>query len=88
MTDATHLERSRIVLYTVRRVQMTGDKLCQLNEASICRSGEIHFLWSETMPEQFECCYLMLLELRQNVWDQLYQLDGEYRQYEQFLQAK
>ena len=40
------------------------------------------------MPEQFECCYLMLLELRQNVWEQLYQLDGEYRQYEQFLQAK
>jgi ATP-dependent Lon protease len=38
-------------------------------------------------PEEFETyCLKPALELRQLIWNQLYILDGEYRQYEQYLE--
>jgi ATP-dependent Lon protease len=49
---------------------------------------KIQFPHGDVAPEQFyRYCLKPALELRQNIWDQLYMLDGEYRQFEQYLQA-
>jgi ATP-dependent Lon protease len=48
---------------------------------------KLQFPHGEVSPEEFETyCLKPALELRQLIWNQLYILDGEYRQYEQYLE--
>jgi ATP-dependent Lon protease len=71
-------------------VNLTGDKPYRRNEESVraLASGlmKIQFPHGEASPEQFyRFCLKPAMRLRQLVWDQLYMLDGEYRQYEKSL---
>ena len=78
--------------YCAQHVQLTGAKPYRRNEESVraIAAGlmKIQFPHGEVSSDEFrKYCLKPALELRQNVWDQLYQLDGEYRQFEEFLQA-
>lgn len=83
---------TRAEQYCVQHVRLTGDKPYRRNEESVraIAAGlmKIQFPHGDVAPEQFyRYCLKPALELRQNVWDQLYMLDGEYRQYEQHLRS-
>ena len=78
--------------YCAQHVHLSGAKPYRRNEESVraIAAGlmKIQFPHGEVSDDEFyKYCLKPALELRQNVWDQLYQLDGEYRQFEQFLQA-
>ena len=84
---------SRAEQYCAQHIHLSGDKPYRRNEESVraIAAGlmKIQFPHGEVSPEDFShYCLKPALELRQNVWGQLYQLDSEYRQYEEFLQAK
>lgn len=77
--------------YCARKVRLKGDRPYRRNEESVraIASGlmKIQFPHGEVSPQEFEhYCLRPALELRQLVWNQLYLLDGEYRQYEQYLE--
>lgn len=70
-----------------RRVRLTGDKVYKRNEDAVCMiaSGMMKLLFphGEATDEQFDYyCVRPGKMLRQNVWDQLQMLDGEYRQFD------
>ena len=70
-----------------RRVRLTGDKVYKRNEDAVCMiaSGMMKLLFphGEVTNEQFDYyCVRPGKMLRQNVWDQLQMLDGEYRQFD------
>lgn len=70
-----------------RRVRLTGDKVYKRNEDAVCMiaSGMMKLLFphGEVTDEQFDYyCVRPGKMLRQNVWDQLQMLDGEYRQFD------
>lgn len=76
--------------YCAHHVQLGGQKPYRRNEEAVraIASGlmKILFPHGEVTPEAFQrYCLKPALELRQLIWDQLYLLDGEYRQYEQHL---
>ena len=78
--------------YCAQHVHLSGAKPYRRNEESVraIAAGlmKIQFPHGEVSDDEFrKYCLKPALELRQNVWDQLYQLDGEYRQFEEFLQA-
>jgi ATP-dependent Lon protease len=78
--------------YCARHLQFLGDKQYRRNEESVrsIAAGlmKIQFPHGEVTAEEFHrFCVKPALELRQLVWDQLYLLDGEYRQYEQYLRS-
>ena len=84
---------SRAEQYCTQHIHLSGDKPYRRNEESVraIAAGlmKVQFPHGEVSPEDFSrYCLKPALELRQNVWGQLYQLDSEYRQYEEFLQAK
>lgn len=73
--------------YCVRRIKLKGTRPYRRNEESIAAiaSGLMKLLFphGQMSDEEFwRNCVQPAVMLRQNVWDQLYQLDGEYRQYE------
>jgi ATP-dependent Lon protease len=77
--------------YCARTVRLRGEKPFRRNEESVrsLASGlmKIQFPHGEVGGQEFEeYCLKPALELRQLVWDQLYVLDGEYRQYERYLE--
>ena len=77
--------------YCARRIRLKGERPYRRNEESVCAiaSGlmKLQFPHGEVSPEEFETyCLKPALELRQLIWNQLYILDGEYRQYEQCLE--
>lgn len=77
--------------YCARRVRLKGERPYRRNEESVraIASGlmKLQFPHGEVSLEEFERhCLKPALELRQLVWNQLYILDGEYRQYEQYLE--
>ena len=77
--------------YCAEHIHLTGKKPYRRNEESVraIAAGlmKILFPHGQLTPEEFQrYCIKPALELRQLVWDQLYVLDGEYRQYEQYLQ--
>lgn len=77
--------------YCARRIRLKGERPYRRNEESVraIASGlmKLQFPHGEVSPEEFETyCLKPALELRQLIWNQLYILDGEYRQYEQCLE--
>jgi ATP-dependent Lon protease len=76
--------------YCVRRINLKGEKPYRRNEEAIASiaSGlmKVLFPHGTVSDEEFwRFCVKPAIALRQYVWDQLYQLDGEYRQYEALL---
>lgn len=70
-----------------RRIRLTGDKVYKRNEDAVrmIASGMMKLLFphGEATDEQFDYyCVRPARMLRQNVWDQLQMLDGEYRQFD------
>ncbi len=78
--------------YCYEHVNLAGGKPYRRNEESVrALAGglmKLQFPHGEVAPEQFyRYCLKPAVELRQRVWDQLYMLDGEYRQYEQCIET-
>lgn len=76
--------------YCARNVHLTGEKPYRRNEESVrtIAAGlmKIQFPHGDVTPLDFHrYCVKPALQLRQLIWDQLYKLDGEYRQYEERL---
>ena len=73
--------------FCVKNISLRGDNPYLRNEDSVraIAAGlmKIQFPHKDPSPEEFSrYCVTPALTLRQLVWDQLYALDGEYRQYE------
>jgi ATP-dependent Lon protease len=76
--------------YTMKHVQLTGKNTYRRNEESVrtLASGlmKLQFPHGVVSAADFELyCLAPAVRLRQGVWDQLHLLDGEYRQYDQFI---
>lgn len=76
--------------YCVRRIKLKGTRPYRRNEESITAiaSGLMKILFphgKSTDREFWRFCVKPAITLRQYVWDQLFQLDGEYRQYDASL---
>ena len=74
-----------------RALQLKGTKLYKRNEDAVrmIASGlmKLQFPHGKVSPEDYETyCVRPAVELRQLVWDQLYTLDAEYRQYDEEIQ--
>jgi ATP-dependent Lon protease len=72
---------------TARRIKLTGDRVYKRNEDAVrmIASGMMKLLFphGQVTDEQFDYyCARPAKMLRQNVWDQLQMLDGEYRQFD------
>ncbi len=79
--------------YVARRVAMTGNSVYRRNEESIqsIASGLMKILFPHgTFTDEEFCTYCLnpARNLRQLVWDQMRQLDGEYRQYDARLSCQ
>ncbi|MFC6593156.1 BREX system Lon protease-like protein BrxL [Deinococcus lacus] len=73
--------------YAARAVRLGGEMPYRRNEAAVrdMAAGlmKIQFPHGEVTPEEFYThCLKPAIRLRQGVWDELYGLDSEYRQYE------
>jgi ATP-dependent Lon protease len=78
--------------YCHRRVRVRGSKRYQRNEEAVrsLASGlmKIQFPHGEVTPEEFrQHCVEPAAHLRQQVWEQIYLLDAEYRQYEERIEC-
>ncbi|SEJ90328.1 ATP-dependent Lon protease [Deinococcus reticulitermitis] len=79
--------------YAARNVHLAGDKPYRRNEESVraIAAGlmKIQFPHGELSPLDFHrYCVKPALQLRQLIWDQLYTLDSEYRQYEHGIRVQ
>jgi ATP-dependent Lon protease len=77
--------------YVNRRLSLKGSRLYKRNEDAVrlIASGlmKLQFPHGEITTEEFEIfCVRPAIELRQLVWEQLYILDSEYRQYDERLE--
>lgn len=73
--------------WTARRIRLAGDRVYKRNEDAVrmIASGMMKLLFphGEIADDQFDYyCVRPGKMLRQNVWDQLQMLDGEYRQFD------
>lgn len=78
--------------YVQHAVSLTGEKRYKRNEDAVrlIASGlmKLQFPNGIVTPEEFEIyCLKPAIELRQLVWDQLYVLDAEYRQYDEEIKV-
>lgn len=78
--------------YVQRAVSLAGEKRYKRNEDAVrlIASGlmKLQFPNGIITPEKFEIyCLKPAIELRQLVWDQLYVLDAEYRQYDEEIKV-
>lgn len=78
--------------YCHRHVRVRGTKRYQRNEEAVrsLASGlmKIQFPHGEVAPEEFrQYCVEPAVHLRQQVWNQIYLLDAEYRQYEERIEC-
>ena len=76
-----------------RRIHLSGDKVYKRNQDAVhaIASGMVKLLFphGEFTDEEFAFyCVRPAKLLRQNIWDQLQKLDGEYRQYESRIEAE
>lgn len=76
--------------YCARRIRLEGTKPYRRNQEAISSiaSGIMKILFPDgdvSDQDFWRYCVKPAISLRQLVWDQLYQLDGEYRQYEATL---
>ena len=79
--------------YAARNVHLAGARPYSRNEESVraIAAGlmKIQFPHGEPTPLEFHrYCVKPALQLRQLIWDQLYTLDSEYRQYEHGLSVQ
>ncbi|GGL18950.1 BREX system Lon protease-like protein BrxL [Deinococcus radiotolerans] len=79
--------------YAARNVHLSGEKPYRRNEDSVrtIAAGlmKLQFPHGELSPlEYHRYCVKPALQLRQLIWDQLYTLDSEYRQYEHSLSVQ
>lgn len=73
--------------YCARNIQLGGEKPYRRNEEAVraIAAGlmKIQFPHGDVDPLDFQrYCVKPALRLRQGIWDELYAMDGEYRQYE------
>jgi ATP-dependent Lon protease len=78
--------------YVNRKVSLSGDMVYGRNEMAVkdIASGMMKLLFPNgevSDSDLMKYCVKPALELRQYVWDQLYQLDAEYRQYDKQIRA-
>lgn len=79
--------------YVARRVQLRGERAYKRNEDAIraIASGLMKLLFPDGIVSDADFeryCLQPAIELRQYVWDQLYSLDAEYRQYDRRLECE
>lgn len=77
--------------YVTRKVFLKGEKVFGRNETAVrsIASGMMKLLFPHGEVTDLELrnfCVKPAVELRQLIWDQLYQLDAEYRQYDSSLE--
>ncbi len=77
--------------YANRCIMLKGNKLYKRNEDAVrmIASGlmKLQFPHGQISAEDYEIyCVRPAVELRQLVWEQLYMLDAEYRQYDEDIQ--
>ncbi len=77
--------------YANRMITLKGEKRYKRNEDAVqmIASGlmKLQFPHGQVSPEDYEIyCVRPAVELRQLVWEQLYTLDAEYRQYDEEIQ--
>lgn len=78
--------------YVQTAITLAGEKRYKRNEDAVrlIASGlmKLQFPHGRITPEEFEIyCLNPAIELRQLVWDQLYMLDAEYRQYDEEIKV-
>jgi ATP-dependent Lon protease len=78
--------------YASRNIILAGEKRYKRNEDAVrlMASGlmKLQFPHGKISPEDFEVyCLRPAVEMRQLVWDQLYTLDAEYRQYDEEIRV-
>ncbi len=78
--------------FVMKKVRLAGENPYRRNEESVraIASGlmKLQFPHGEVSDQDFEeYCVKPAVKLRQLVWNQLYLLDGEYRQWEQFIET-
>jgi ATP-dependent Lon protease len=78
--------------YAVSRIHFEGDRTYKRNQDAVrsIASGMMKILFPDgraTDAEFTRLCLKPAVQLRQLVWDQLYSLDGEYRQYERLIKC-
>jgi len=79
--------------YCVRRIRLKGARPYRRNEEAIAAvaSGlmKVLFPHGKVSDQEFwQHCVKPAIRLRQLIWDQLYQLDAEYRQYEAGIECE
>jgi ATP-dependent Lon protease len=79
--------------YCARRIRLKGQKPYRRNEESIATAAaglmKILFPDGKASDQDFwRHCVRPAMRLRQLIWEQLYQLDAEYRQYEAELECE
>jgi len=78
--------------YAQNAITLVGERRYKRNEDAVrlIASGlmKLQFPHGQVSPEEFETyCLRPAIELRQLVWEQLYQLDAEYRQYDEEIRV-
>jgi len=78
--------------YAQNAITLVGERRYKRNEDAVrlIASGlmKLQFPHGQVSPEDFEIyCLRPAIELRQLVWEQLYQLDAEYRQYDEEIRV-
>ena len=78
--------------YVQAAITLAGEKRYKRNEDAVrlIASGlmKLQFPHGQITPEEFKIyCLTPAVELRQQVWDQLYMLDAEYRQYDEVIKV-
>ncbi len=79
--------------YTQKAITLKGKKRYKRNEDAVrlLASGlmKLQFPHGQVSSEDFETyCLRPAIEMRQLVWDQLYMLDAEYRQYDEEIECE
>ena len=78
--------------YAQNAITLAGEKRYKRNEDAVrlIASGlmKLQFPHGQVSPEDFETyCLRPAIELRQLVWEQIYRLDAEYRQYDEEIRV-
>jgi len=79
--------------YAQTAIVLKGKKRYKRNEDAVrlLASGlmKLQFPHGEVSPEEFEIyCLKPAIEMRQLIWEQLYVLDAEYRQYDEEIECE
>jgi len=78
--------------YAARRIELLGERPYKRNHEAVrsIASGMMKILFPRGQVSDqdfYEFCLKPAVRMRQLIWDQLYNLDAEYRQYERVLKC-